>query len=183
MVTPGLPLETILPSGLTGYLNPYTGKYTTSRSYGLRMQRGYQRGLTSTQARRGQRYTSGAVEYQVRQQNRLTSGPLPTIFRPRDEILFEQQYGFSYQYWAQLRQEYIDDINRLASPAARITPEFIKQALDLIQMGSLPPDWIETRLNNKLYTMREYRDGNPQPGHVYFDERIYYVPIEWWYYH
>lgn len=84
-----------------------------------------------------------------------------------------------------MRQQYpdIDKINAQSSPGARIRPDMILQAESMIAMNQLPPDWIEVRLNNRLYAMNNYRRGNPTPGELYFDERINYVPIEWWYYH
>lgn len=84
-----------------------------------------------------------------------------------------------------MRQRYpdIDKINALVSPGARIRPDMVLQAENMIAMRQLPDDWIEVRLNNRLYAIRNYQGGNPTPGEAYFDEKIEYVPIEWWYYH
>src|SRR5579863_9340329 len=70
MAMPPEPLEIILPTGQTGYLNPYKGTYTTSRSYALRMQRSFARGISQSEAR-GHKAVGGLSESQWRRLRRL----------------------------------------------------------------------------------------------------------------
>jgi hypothetical protein len=168
-----LPPEIILPTGQAAYLNPYKGTYTTSRSYAMRMQRGFRLGRAQQQARRGGE--PGQSESQVR------------AFR------FEQRYGFSYLYWRRLQRKWISEINSMSSPGGRITPEIV--SMDLANLRSFPAltifSWgagtaeqmLEQRLEEKLEDMISYREGDSEPGHYHFVVRNNYRPIELWWYH
>jgi hypothetical protein len=158
------------------YLNPYTGRYTASRSYGLRMQRGYAAGLPQVVARRGTPSVPGLSEYQLRQQR------------------FLQRYGFEQQVWRRLYDKYIGKINAMASPAAQITPMIISQVLQNTPVTGLGIDWLENRLAQKLEDMQEWRaDGKPAKntnpnlgGYVHYwqeESARMFTPIELWWYH
>ena len=175
------PLEPVLypVQGTAGpilYLNPYSGTYTASRSYGLRMQRGYQAGLPQTVARRGTPPPEGLTESQVRRQR------------------FLQRYGFQETVWRRLYRKYIREINSLSSPAGQITPMIVAQVLQNTQNTGLGADWLEDRLATKLADMKDYRErgrsaappGGVSQGNVHFfaDANARLVtPIELWWYH
>lgn len=187
MTTPNNPpLEILLPPNRRGeripaFLNPYRGTYTTSRSYALRMQSGYRRGLTQAQARRGAGSVSELSESQRRRaRTQAQYGMTPW---QRYNITFQQQYGFSYSYWRYLRKNWIAEINQMAAPDAQITPVFIAQALANQQLTGHNEEWIEQRLQEKLEDMHEYRAGNAEPGFVHWNQKEGMEPIEWWWYH
>lgn len=154
---------TILVEGQTAYLNPYSGGYSPNRAYALRMQRGYARGLTQTQARRGVELPPDYSESQVRRER------------------FQATYGISYNYYRRLQVRYGADIvnNR---PGA-ISPLLVGQAVQLQAQGLLPPNWVEDRLADRRIATDNYRAGITETGEQEFDDRIEFVPIEWWYYH
>lgn len=179
-MTGPLPPEIILPSGKPAYLNPYTGKYSASRSYALRMQRNYSRGLSQSEAR-GHRAKGGVNESQLRaQREMLQYGMKPW---QRFAITFQQRYGFSYRYWRRLKRLYIDSINSMSSPGQQVTPVWIQQELINEPLTGHNEDWIEARLGEKEYDMFRYRLHDAEPGRVHFDQRDNLAPIEWWYYH
>ena len=75
----------------------------------------------------------------------------------------------------------------MASPGGRIDASFVAEEIRNAGIygggQSAGPEWIEQRLSEKLYAMREYRDGNSEPGFIYFQDAGGMRPIEWWYYH
>lgn len=186
MATP-LPPEIILPGpgNRKAYLNPYKGTYTTSRSYALRMQRGYARGETQ-QAARGKPVN----EYRqrvIREQQQYGQTPWE-----RFNIGFQQRYGFSYSYWRSLKRRWVDEINSESSPDAQITPATIaqvKQAWDSGWRDEYRPefdqweDWIENRLDENLRARVAYRDGEPDEGADQFRQRSSVPPVELYWYH
>jgi hypothetical protein len=173
-MTTSLPPSIILPTGQPAYLNPYRGTYTTSRSYALRMQRGYSRGL-SRQTARGHQPPGELTEYAVRRQK------------------FEQQYGFSYSRYRRWQRLYLREINANSSPEAQITPAVLAQDVQIMRQtyGTgivpgiiIPPEnRTEERLAAKLYDMQEYQEGNPLPGRNDFYTREMQRPIEMYWYH
>jgi hypothetical protein len=159
------------------YLNPYSGTYTPSRTYGLRMQRGYAAGLPQTVARRGiSPAAPGVTESELRRQR------------------FLQRYGFEERVWRNLYRRYIRNINAMASPGAQITPQIVQQVLVNTPVTGLGVDWLENRLAEKLADMREWREmgkpaKNTRPdsgGYQHYwqenSERLI-TPIELWWYH
>lgn len=190
-----LPPEIQLPDGRTGYLNPYRGTYTPSRSYALRMQRGYARGLSQGDAR-GKRVTAtGQTEYQRRAaatQERYGMSP----WQLRYGIGFERRYGFKYRYWRKLQRMYVNDINARSSPGGAISPSTVGQVKENWRVGfrdQFQPDlrgpddwepWIERRLSEKLDDMISYQDlGEKANGAYHFGYLVNVMPIELWYYH
>jgi hypothetical protein len=174
MTTP-LPAEIILPGGQPGYLNPYRGTYTTSRSYALRMQSNYGRGMSQATARGHAPNPAGLTEYAIRAQR------------------FQDAYGFSLGYWRRIQRKYLREINSERSPAAQITPLVIAGDLDAVRFRNgngpvpgivIPAENItEERLANLLYATRAYRDGDTVPGRTDFYARDDIRPIELWWYH
>lgn len=162
-----VPIESLPPeiivNGQRQYLNPYQGTYSASRAYALRMQRGYARGLSQTQARRNVEAPPGYSESQIR----------------RDR--FRQIYGFDYSYYQALQRKYGSDIVNMRGGG--ISPQHIAMAMQLQAQGLLEPNWIEDRLAGRRYATDMYRQGNAPVGRVEFDTRIQYTAIEWWYYH
>lgn len=165
------PPERTLASGLVEYFNPYSGKYTTNKAYAQRMQRGYNRGMTQTEAR-GKNIPLGETEWSQRRQRELL----------RDEE-FRLRYGFERKYWMYLRKQYVDEINEMAAPSAQIDPLLVGWELQNGQETGHDEAWVEARLAEKQVDMIEYREGNPQPGSVNFRMQDGYAPIVWWYYH
>lgn len=186
MTTPQQPLEIILPATATrgprpAFLNPYTGKYTTSRSYALRMQSGFRRGLTQNQARRG--IQSVARESETARRRRLSLSAYGQTPWQRFNLSFEQRYGFSYSWWRYLWRKYIREINEMASPDGQITPFHIQQQRANMEITGHDDAWLEARLGEKLHDMKEYRAGNPEDGRYNFIHRDGMEPIEFWWYH
>lgn len=181
-MTSPLPPEITYQTGRKGYLNPYTGKYSRSRSYALRMQRNYARGMSQSEAR-GHRAVGGVTEAQRRREQAAAVNP--SLSRSQQFALgFQQRYGFTYNYWRYLKRNYIDAINSRSSPDMQITPIWIQQIIVNTPMTGLGTDWIETRLAERLNDMIAYQDYDDRdPGGAHFAERIAYTPIEWWYYH
>lgn len=172
MGTPPPPQITVY--GRPAYLNPYTGGYSPSRSYALRMQRGYARGLTQTQARRGVTLPAGYSESQVRRER----GYSGEIQRQR----FEQRYpGITYNEYRSYQRRYGSDI--VNTRPGGISPQLIVQAKQQEASGILPPGWVENRLQERREATDNYRDGIEETGIQDFDQRISFTPIEWWYYH
>lgn len=160
-----LPAQIILPTGQTGYLNPYKGTYTTSRSYAQRMQRGFLRG-ESQSASRGHKAVGGLTESQWRRLKRLyvdeinrrtwKEGPsrMNVIGGERqDPRIFRQDV----QYIAELYNEGYRDPN---------VPTI--------------PDWlgyVEWRLAERLASTREYQDV----GNTSFGRADYYMRSPFWF--
>lgn len=192
------PPEIILPSGETAYLNPYRGTYTTSRSYALRMQRNYARGISQGEARG---HAPGQVsESELRR------------------IRFEQKYGIPYRTWERFRRKYISKINKRSWPGGPRTMQlnefgnrsdprvFISDILAIRQLydsGFRDPvtpvdtweQYAEVRLSQRLNALVMYQDHNDSdPGRSDYNSRsgIWYgefglgasaPPVELWYYH
>lgn len=193
------PPEIILPSGETAYLNPYRGTYTTSRSYALRMQRGYARGLRQSESRGKPVSPGGLSESQLRRER------------------FEQQYGIPYRVWERLRRKYIIELNKRSWPGGpsrmntddmgnrndpRVFPSDIYAIRRLYDTGYRDPvtpvetweQYAEVRLSQRLNALIMYQDYNDSdPGRADYNSRsgIWYgaftaasaPPIELWYYH
>jgi hypothetical protein len=203
MATPSQPLEIILPGpgNRTGYLNPYTGTYTTSRTYGLRMQRGYARGLPQYSARGKPRDEYGQRRQQIQEEYQQT--PYERMTQQ-----FERRYGFSYRYWRQLRRRWIDEINSLTSPGSGVIPDHIARVKEAWDNGWRDPyrsefndwhDWIENRLDERLNDTLDFQELNDptsgrqnfnqwrgQPGNVatgQFQFVTTSIPPELYYYH
>lgn len=196
MAQPSLPPEIILPTGQTGYLNPYKGTYTTKRDYAMRMQRGFAAGIPQQRARG--RVLGEQTEYQQRAARlfeRTGETPWQRFKRARE---FKQQYGFELRYWEKLRRKWVDEINALSAPrgvtpgARIIDPQWVTDELDnarqnaliLPLLGGSGKPWIERRLSENLNDMIQYRQGNSQPGALHFHTQPHATrPIEWWWYH
>lgn len=198
MTTPsigGQPLQIVHPNGETIlYLNPYTGTYTASKSYGLRMQRGYRRGLPQYEAR-GKPAGEAAIR---RQQIQEQYGQTPW---QRFTQSFERRYGFSYSYWRYLRRNWVDEINSLTSKDGfgHITPTTVSQIIQMWNAGIHDPyhpefeswqAWVENRLETRLddtVAYQEFRDK--EPGRISWGQRNWLTmtgtgpPIEFYYYH
>lgn len=188
MTTPLPPERT--SGGITTYLNPYTGKYTRSKSYAQRMQRNFARGLTQSEAR-GHAPVAGETETQRRRrQERERTGLTPW---EQFGIGFQNRYGFSYRYWRKLRRRYVDEINRRSSPGGRILPSHVSDIIQLYDMGwrdEVNPElntweaWVEVHLGDRLWSTILYQDeGNSALGAYAFSRRNSVAPIEYWYYH
>jgi hypothetical protein len=186
----GRPLTIELPSGQTGYLNPYRYTYTTSRSYAQRMQRGYLRGLGQSEAR-GYRVRAGESETQRRR--RVTMEQYGQTPWERYGIGFEATYGFKYSYWRKLRRLYLAELDQRVSPGARITPisvAMVKQAFDAGWHDETRPDadtwevWTEQKISERLDDTIAFQDlGEKASGNYHFAMRSSVPPIEFWYYH
>ena len=191
MTTPsfgGQPAQIIHPNGQTVlYLNPYTGTYTASRSYGLRMQRGYSRGLPQFEAR-----GKPSGESRIRREQAAERGTTPwELFKSS----FERRYGFSYSYWRSLRRRWVDEINRLTSKDGfgHIEPVHIQQVIQLFATGwrdrQFPEldtwqAWVENSLDLRLENMIAYQEyGEINPGRQRWLSRSSNPPIEFYYYH
>lgn len=172
-----LPPELLDPNGRTLFLNPYRQTYTANRPYAYRMQRGFARGLTQSEAR-GQGVRNGLTESQRRQRPDYSTSA----------AAFYARHGVTLAWWRRMRRLYINPMNAEASPGNQITLAFIDQEMQNAPVlaattGGSGPEWMEQRLAERLYAMDEYRVGNSQPGFAYFQIRTSYRPIEWWYYH
>jgi hypothetical protein len=189
MGMPPEPLEIILPSGQTGYLNPYKGTYTTSRSYALRMQRAFARGVSQSEAR-GHKAIGGLTESQWRRLKRLYVNDIN-------------------------RMSWEEGPPRMYAPGGvrkdpRIFRHDVQAIVELFDQGYRDPgaptinNWLqyaEWRLAGRLSAMRAYQeDDDPQPGRAAFfgHSQIWpktgiwlqagfdfasAPPIEFWYYH
>jgi hypothetical protein len=189
MAMPPEPSSIILPSGQTGYLNPYKGTYTTSRSYAMRMQRAFARGINQSEAR-GHRAIGGLTESQWRRLRRLYV----------DDIN---------------RMAWEEGPPRMNAPGGvRKDPRIFKQDVQAIQnlydQGYRDPgapsidNWLayaEWRLAGRLSAMIAYHeDSDPMPGRMAFfgHSQVWpksgiwlqsgfdfasAPPIEFWYYH
>jgi hypothetical protein len=191
---PGQPLEIFLPGpgNRKAYYNPYTNTYTTSRSYALRMQRGYIRGIHQQEAR-----GKPVNEYQRRvQREQELYGQKPW---ERFQIGFERRYGFSYRYWRQLRRRWVNDINDRTSTGGEISPSTVSRVKDAFDRGWRDParpefstwqDWLENRLDERLNDMIEYQDsGDKTSGSANYGQYRNYqlqgegIPPELYWYH
>lgn len=190
MGTP-LPPSIITPEGRAAYLNPYKGTYTTSRSYALRMQRGYARGISQAEAR-GHTPFLGLTEAQWRRLKRLYV----------DEI--------NQRSWPQAPSSRmnIDIAGNRKDP--RIFKSDVMYIVDLFQGGYRDPavpsisDWLtytEWRLSERLNAIIQYQEfGDLTAGREDFYSRSTVwpqgglwiqgglristgPPIEFWYYH
>jgi len=189
----------IVIDGQTLYYNPYSQAYTPSRSYGLRMQRGYARGLTQTQARRAATPRAainrlGISESQYRrQQIRQRQEELRREQEFLAGIQFRSQYGFELSYWNYLRASYVDEINQNRVEGSNIDviqPQSVADIIQLYNMGAVDiteydtwQGWVEHRLEELMEDIRDYKRGQYQPGQVNFYSRPAYTPIEFWWYH
>lgn len=183
------PPEIILPSGQTGYLNPYKGTYTTSRSYAMRMQRAFARGINQSEAR-GHKAVGGLTESQWRRLRRLyvdqinamswAEGP-PRMYAPGGHRQDPRIFRHDVQAIVQLYDQGYRD------PGAPSINNWLQYA--------------EWRLAARLSAMIAYQeDGDPIPGRAAFfgHSQIWpksgvwlqagfdfasAPPIEFWYYH
>ena len=170
--------EIRLPDGRTGYWNPYSQAYTTSRSYAMRLQRGYAQGVSRQQARRGIRsWIPGMSEAQNRAQ------------------AFQDKYGISYNYWRRIQRKYLTKIVAM-DPSIGYAEWRLIIYEDLARLQSFPATGIigqrrmqspeqqnEAALASKLEAMEAYRRGDVTTGRNQFDMRVPYRPIELWWYH
>jgi len=185
-----LPLEIILPTGQPAFLNPYRGTYTTSRSYAMRMQRAFARGLSQSEAR-GHAPFLGLTESKWRRLRRLYI----------DEI--------NQRAWA-LGPRRMSITRDGVRTDPRLFRSDVNYIVDLFQGGYRDPavpsinDWetyVEWRLSERLNAIREYQDhANVTPGRQdYYARSAVWPqgglwiaggfnvssapPIEFWYYH
>lgn len=214
-----LPNEIILPSGESAYLNPYTGRYSRSRQYAQRMQRNYARGISQSAARGHSSSSYGAESRARREREQQKYGDELTPTQ-RFYLGFQQRYGFSYRYWRKLWRNYIAEINSRALPNPhsnrmivvngqrkdpRVFPIDVAAIKQLYDGGYRDPvypdartweDWIELRLGERLYAIREFQDfHNAVPGRSEYQNRSSTwlnvnlfggsagPPIELWWYH
>lgn len=161
--------EIITPEGRAAYLDPYRGTYRTdiTPTYAQRLQRGFRRGQTLTQARRG-----------------AAAPPAGLSEREQRKQIFQNNYGISLSYWERLRRRYVGEINRRSAPGAQITPQMIADTL----ASGRDEQWVEEHLANRLEATIQYQDyGNPQLGRYFYDQDVYDredAPWgEFWYYH
>lgn len=154
------------------YLNPYSGTYTSSKSYGLRMQRGFAQGVPQVVARRGT-MPGGVSESEQRR------------------LRFLERWGFEERLWRRWQRLYVNEINGMASPSAQITRSHIQQVLANTPVTGLGVEWVEQRLREKLADMHDFRNhrrqrGPSRSGYQHFwqeaGERMV-TPIEFWWYH
>lgn len=159
-----IPASIILPTGETGYLNPYKGTYTTKRDYALRMQRGFLRG-ESQSVSRGHKAVGGLTESQWRRLRRLyvneinrrtwKTGP------SRMNVIEGQR----------------DD--------PRIFRQDVQYIVELFNGGYRDPNvptidnwlgYVEWRLAERLAATREYQDM----GNATFGRADYYMRSPFW---
>lgn len=189
MATP-LPPEILTPEGIPAFLNPYKGTYTTSRSYALRMQRAFARGLSQSEAR-GHAATGALTESQWRRLRLLYV----------DEI--------NGRSWHQGPRHMNIDIegNRNDPRIFKTDADYIVRLFDGGYRDPAVPSigdaltYLEWRLSERLNAIIEFQDfRNPVPG-----RQDYYArssvwpqggmwiagglnvaagpPLEFWYYH
>jgi hypothetical protein len=139
------------------------------------MQRGFSAGLPQQAARRSGPAGAGMGEVSESQ-------------RRRDNFL--AKYGFEEVYWRRIQRKYIKPINEIASPAGQIDRLMVQQFFANKDVHGLDAGWLENRLSEKLFDMREYRQshqtGAGAPGFIHFWADIgprAFVPIEFWWYH
>jgi hypothetical protein len=185
-MTSPLPPEIILPGNRPAYINPYTGTYTTNRSYAMRMQRGYARGLPQYEAR-GQRPGESA-----RRRERYVQQYGQTPWQRYSGIggTFEQRYpniaaNGGYTWYRSLRRRWLTEIDARTDRGERaITPVAIEQELANASLTGHDKAWIEDRLAGMLEAIRNYQDdGDNEPGYTMFHQRDFMAPVEWWWYH
>jgi hypothetical protein len=189
MSMPPEPPTIILPTGQTGYLNPYKGTYTTSRSYALRMQRSFSRGISQSEAR-GHRAVGGLTESQWRRLRRLYVNDINNMAWENGPSRMNIIGGH--------RQD------------PRIFKQDVAAIQNLYDQGYRDPgapsidNWLayaEWRLQARLSAMIDYQEyGDPIPGRAaFFGHSTIWPksgiwlqasfdfasapPIEFWYYH
>lgn len=196
MFSPSLPNEYYnANTGRTYYLNPYSGQYITNRTYARRMQRGFERGLSRTAARRNIAAGPEYSESRERAARDLERGNLS----PYQRFLggFQRNYGFEYRQWRSWYNRYIREINHRSWPQAtsgrmqrdangnrqdpRMFPEDLAEVKRLYEQGFRPTsasspvtweEWIEINLAGRLAVMIEYQDnGNKDPARERFASR------------
>lgn len=189
----GLPFEIILPTGETGYLNPYSRTYTTKRDYGLRMQRNYARGIRQAEARGHKPSILGETESQRRRRLAIEQGTTP--YQQRLTTWALRYPGMSYSWYQRIYRMYIAEINYRSSPDTRIGPSTVYAQLANSGSPNLPPpqqpptghteEWVENQLLWRLKAMQDFQDeGDNEVGHaLYVNIQLDPVPPEWWYYH
>lgn len=183
-----LPGQITLPNGRQGYLIPYKGTYTENRDYGLRMQRGWIRGVSQSSAR-GQASTEGLSESQWRRLRRLYV----------DEI--------NYRTWPQATSSRMN-IRDGQRDDPRIFRQDVAYIVKLFSDGYRDPNnptlatWLqytEYLLAQRLANTREYQEfSDVSPGrNDYYGRSSFWTkvgffqlfdmiagpPIEFWYYH
>jgi len=147
--------------GVTSYYNPYTGKYTTSRAYALRMQRGYQAGLPRQKAR-GQRPGEAA-----RRRERET----------RETGITPRERGLLYRVGkaGRIRPWMVGDVRREWERGWR---DFRRPELLTWQA------WVEVHLGERLWATILYQDENENAyGAFNFAMRSAVPDVAFWYYH
>ena len=193
------PLEIISPEGTPLFLNPYSGTYSASRSYALRMQRNYARGITQAEARGHRPTDEGLTESQVRR------------------VRFQERHGISYNDWARFYRRYVREINRRSFPTApgpamvidngvrrdpRIFPEDIAAVRDLYNNGFRDPvynpgsweEWTDQRLAERLGALVDFQDSadSAAGSQQFWGRTSAWIgtmgiaaapPVEFWYYH
>jgi hypothetical protein len=183
-MTQPLPSERILPNGRTGYLNPYTGRYSASRSYAQRMQRNYARGMTQSEAR-GHRPNILTGETESQRRRRLTlqnTGMTPSQYY---QYNWQQRYPLMPLSWWRRMSPLIQEINRRTSPGLEITPEVVYSQIVNAPITGHDLSWVENRLAFRLAAIQEYQDyGSNNTGYqLYVENQLDTNPPEWWYYH
>ena len=186
MFSPSLPLEYVDPQGNTRYLNPYSQQYIRNKSYALRLQRGFGRGLSQSEARGHGISARGLTESQERVARATERGDLS----PYQLFLggFERRYGFSYQYWRLIYRRYIKEINQRSWPSGprgqqdeydpRIFASDISRIKSLYDQGyrdlrgNSPvtwQEWVENHLAIRLDAIVQWQDNhNKTPGREMF---------------
>jgi hypothetical protein len=159
------------PEGQPLYLNPYRGTYTASRSYGLRMQGNFARGIQTQQEARGKARNpiTGQTESQQRRER------------------FEEKYKIPQNMWRRWQRLYISKINKMSGAGGGVTIDMIAEVKALSELGYQDPafpgirwdQWVEIRLSTRLNDLIEYHDNrNPVPGRVDFQGRSpTWVPV------
>lgn len=187
---PGGPRSRIVSDGVTQYLNPYTGLWSSNQAYVARMQRAYNRGLSQSEARGHRRTAAGSESQRRRQRIREQFGMTPTeLFG----IGFQQRYGYSYNYWRKLQRNGLRELNSLRSPDVRITKSHVT---DVIQMYRLVggdfnrPElrtweaWVEVHIGEALTATELYQEeSDNRLGAYYWSFRTELAPVEFWFYH
>lgn len=156
-----LPATIILPSGRTGWLNPYKGTYSENKTYNQRLQRGWLRGESQSTAR-GHKPIGGLTESQWRRLKRLYV----------DEI--------NYRTWENAPS------NRMQRRGGeRVDPRIFKQDIqyivEIMDEGYRDPNqptldnWLEYSeflLAIRLDAIIEFQEfNNPSPGKQNFYSR------------
>lgn len=182
---PGLqPSEIILPTGETGYLNPYSGTYSTNRDYARRMQRNYTRGISQAEAR-GHKPNIFTGETESQRRRRLAEERGTTV---QDEtiIRWNARYpGMDRNWYRRMYSAYIREINARSSPGVRIGPDVVYSQLVNAPMTGHNTEWVEERLLWRMSAMQQYQDedSNEIGFQLFIQNQLDPTPPEWWYYH